>query len=390
MPSLRSFTRPESRISSLRGRCPSPRILNRPCQATRSAHAIGRRGFMFSTSLWKVHAHRWDFSENAIVTPPRDLPAHLRGRPVSPEVLRAEGISVERLRRGDLTVLTRGFHISETIVDESPVAASTSGERFGGIRNLRALLLAEALPDCCLSHVTAARIHGLELPWEVRDDERMHLTQPAGTNRRIRRPGIVGHRRAVQQSEVMMLADVWVTTPARTWFDLARACSVLSLVTLGDHMVRTPRARFEGRDAPHSAISELRAVIECAGRVKGKRKAEQALGRIRVGSDSFQETALRLAIVDGGLPEPELQVRADPDDPYSPRADAGYPEARVAIQYDGATHFSPPQWRRDQRRDNRFTAAGWILLRFNVDDARDGFRGAVQQIRRALRRCGVV
>lgn len=322
--------------------------------------------------------------------PPRELPSHLRGSPLSPELLRAEGISAERLRRRDLTGLIRGFHLSETIADERPAAASTSGERLGGMEDLRALLVAEVLPSCCLSHVTAARAHGFELPWEVRDDERIHLTQQAGTNRRIRRPGIVGHRRAVRQSEVMMLAEVWVTTPARTWFDLAETCSVLSLVKLGDHMVRMPRARFEGRDVPHSAISALRAVIESSGRVKGKRKAEQALDRIRVGSDSFQETALRLAIVEAGLPEPELQVRADTGDPYSPCADAGYPEARIAIQYDGATHFEPLQWRRDQGRDNRFTAAGWTLLRFNADDARDGFRGAVQQIRQALRRCGAL
>ncbi|GAA1450658.1 hypothetical protein GCM10009618_03400 [Nesterenkonia lacusekhoensis] len=57
-------------------------------------------------------------------------------------------------------------------------------------------------------------------------------------------------------------------------------------------------------------------------------------------------------------PSLRLQVPADPQDPRSPAADAAYLSQKVALQYDGHTHF-------DQ-------------------GARDGFRRTVTEVRRTL------
>ncbi len=114
------------------------------------------------------------------------------------------------------------------------------------------------------------------------------------------------------------------------------------------------------------------------------RRARKALELIRVGADSAKETAFRLAVIDAGLPEPELQVPVEPRRPGGRRADAGYPEYKIAIQYDGSSHFTPDRARADQRRDNEFVAAGWTVLKFNVEDDREGFATAIQQLKVAL------
>ena len=301
---------------------------------------------------------------------PEALPQRWNGSTLTPALLRAEGIHPQRLRRADTDRISYGFYRQDA-------DRLTSG--------MRAALLAEELPDCVVSDVTAARVLGLHVPWEVARDDAVHLTQPAGTARRIRRHGVTSHRRALRQGQVMVVGGVPVTTPARTWFDLAARCSLTSVVAFADQLVRQPRQRFEGRDEPFASLRELVGVVEEAGRVPGKARAKEALGLIRVGADSFKETELRLALVDAGLPEPELQVPADPAGPFSHPADMGYPGLKIAIQYDGGTHFDPDQQRRNQRRDNDFYAQGWLLLCYNSSDAQNGFRRAVSQVRSAVR-----
>lgn len=46
--------------------------------------------------------------------------------------------------------------------------------------------------------------------------------------------------------------------------------------------------------------------------------------------------------------------------------DAAWPEARVAVELDGAAfHGSKEQRERDLRRDSALAAAGWVVLRFS-------------------------
>ena len=82
-----------------------------------------------------------------------------------------------------------------------------------------------------------------------------------------------------------------------------------------------------------------------------------------LGADSAPETLLRLAMLDAGLPEPELQLTLW-DGPMAPSADAGYRARRIALQYDGAHHLDEVQRHSDRRRDKAFEAAGWTVLIF--------------------------
>ena len=68
----------------------------------------------------------------------------------------------------------------------------------------------------------------------------------------------------------------------------------------------------------------------------------------------------------GGLPAPAVQhpvvVR---NGRY--RLDLAYPEARLAIEYDGVDHRGQRRARRDLLREAALTAAGWKVLRFDAD-----------------------
>lgn len=235
-----------------------------------------------------------------------------------------------------------------------------------------------------VSHNTAAEIYGLWLPDRLAMDERIHLSHPASPDLWTRREGVGGHRVLVRPQDVMQRGNLRMSSPARTWLDLGRLCTVRELIILGDQLVRHPRPRFDGRFAPHATLLELQTLLEESPGTPGRRRCLVALQWIRVGADSVQETLLRLALIRAGLPEPELQVPAQPQFRWSLCADLGYPALKIAIQYDGETHFTPKQQRADQRRDNVFLTEGWRVLRFNQHDAREGFERAVGQVSSAL------
>jgi hypothetical protein len=155
------------------------------------------------------------------------------------------------------------------------------------------------------------------------------------------------------------------------------------VIAMGDQLIRMPRPGFEGRTEPYANKEGLRLLIRQHPNMKGVEKARLALEDMRVGADSFPETFLRLAMVDARLPEPELQLRLDPDDPWSPSADLGYRRFRIAVQYDGAPHLTRERQTRDNRRDEAFTSAGWSYFKVNADDLAEGFTGLIVRIKRA-------
>jgi hypothetical protein len=79
------------------------------------------------------------------------------------------------------------------------------------------------------------------------------------------------------------------------------------------------------------------------------------------------ETRLRLLLVLGGLPRPLAQVALhDGDGRFLGRPDLYYPDQRLGIEYDGATHRD--SLADDDRRQNRLLDAGHRLLRFTAQD----------------------
>ncbi|WP_149361601.1 DUF559 domain-containing protein [Lolliginicoccus suaedae] len=201
--------------------------------------------------------------------------------------------------------------------------------------------------DCVLSGISAAALHGARwLP-----DSPPEIVYPRG----VRNAGVIAHRDALRDSEVITLHGLRVTTPVRTAFDLARRRPLDEAVVLVDALYQSTRLapaqlrRFaEGRNGSWG-IQALRAVLELAD----------------PGAESPQETRLRLLIVRAGLPRPRTQrVIRDEHGLFIARADLAWPEWKVAVEYDGAHHFTDPgQARRDAHRANDCQRAGWRVIR---------------------------
>jgi hypothetical protein len=77
--------------------------------------------------------------------------------------------------------------------------------------------------------------------------------------------------------EVTVLHGIPVTTPERTWLDMAEMLIVDELVAMGDSCVRVPLPELEGRDQPPCAPEDLQRMIE---RHKGKR-GKEAVAKVR-------------------------------------------------------------------------------------------------------------
>jgi hypothetical protein len=303
--------------------------------------------------------------------PAQPLPAHLESVPFTVHEARAASLSKGRLRSSDLASAGRLLYLPSGWEFELPALARA---------------LSAATPGAWISHLTAAVLLGLWLPSWFQDCRELHLSKPKSLPQ-VRRAGVTGHTVLAFDDEIMDWQGIRLSTPARTWLDLARLVPLEDLVAIGDQLVRQPRPELEQRSEPWATMQELRMMISRHPKMQGIVKARTAVDMIRAGADSAPETFLRLALTEAGLPDPELQIRVVPGDLYSPAADLGYRKQRIAIQYDGGHHLTREQQSRDNYRDEYFLAAGWRYFNFNADDLAQDFRWAVRRVRAALREC---
>lgn len=88
-------------------------------------------------------------------------------------------------------------------------------------------------------------------------------------------------------------------------------------------------------------------------------------------SESPQETRLRVRLVLAGLPPPSPQFTVRHLGRFVARVDLAYPEAKLAIEYDGLWHGERGQLGRDRRRLNALHAAGWRVIHVTAADMYD-------------------
>jgi hypothetical protein len=241
---------------------------------------------------------------------------------------------------------------------------------------------------CAASHLTAAELLVLPRRQQKGTPEMFHVIRPEG-EAHLNRPHVIVHRMKLFSDEVTTVEGIPVTTPERTWLDMAETLSVDELVAMGDSCVRIPRAALEGRDMPLCSMADLQRMIHRHKGKRGLRKAKEAIKLIRVGSDSPQETLLRLAIVRAGLPEPELNVPIISEDGrrhHEP--DLSYRKYRIGIEYEGEHHGEEGQIVRDIARSEGYQGLGWTEVRISKRHMLNDAKPAVAKIRTALIRAG--
>lgn len=191
-----------------------------------------------------------------------------------------------------------------------------------------------------VSHMSAAAMYGYPVvggwPW--------HVDLLVGERSGVRtKNGVIVHRDAVREEELVDCADARMTSPARTLADLARVLSFEDAVVMLDRALNPELAP----GLTHVSKGEILACLDAGPNGRGRRAAKRAIDFANGLSGSVGETRSRVAIYELGFPTPLLQVR--------------HPSLRVS-HYD--TDF---EWL-DYRRIGEFDGGGKYLK----EELRDG------------------
>ena len=220
-----------------------------------------------------------------------------------------------------------------------------------------------------IAGLAAAALHGAD--WIDQDEpvELIWRNQHAPA-------GILTRNYRVGPDEVTRIDGLPVTTLVRTAFDLARRPPPGNAIARLDALMRAERFSPDG---------VLLLAKRHAG-TRGLRQLGMILPRVDAGAASPKETWLRLLLTDMGLPTPETQIPVLADYRIVAVLDMGWPQFKVAVEYDGDQHrTSRRQYVRDLRRLKALEKLGWIVIRVIAEDKRDDI---ISKVREALRQRG--
>jgi very-short-patch-repair endonuclease len=190
-----------------------------------------------------------------------------------------------------------------------------------------------------------------------------------------RHAGVRVSRAVLAPDECREQQDLRLTVPLRTAYDLARWVEPTEAVVAVDALCRA------GGMKPVE-------VLEFARRYPGSRGCAQLPQVIRLadpGAESAMETRLRLVLVHGGLPVPVAQYPVlDRSGHVLAWLDLAYPTRWIAIEYDGADHFSAQRSVLDGKRATRLADLGWRVYRYYARDVYRNPARILAEIARAL------
>lgn len=254
---------------------------------------------------------------------------------------------------------------------DGPFRASTSGLKYRGLSQFTRLHEGVCIPpDVPVDAMTRARaawiyadgsgvlggksaaaVHGTRF---IDDDDPAELVRPrTGSRRTSGRLLIRNHD--LPPGEVARVQGMLVTSPSRTAFDLGRTLPRDQAVIAMDSLSH----------ATDTCIDDVLAVVMAHPRMRGVNRLRRVLPLVDAGSESPQETRTRLLLIGAGLPTPETQVRVtDSWGQFVARLDMGWPQWRVAVEYDGAWHWEMRGQRSyDIMRHEQLTGLGWRVVR---------------------------
>ncbi len=217
------------------------------------------------------------------------------------------------------------------------------------------------------SHESAALLWGLPV-WQ--DAPATHLRQSTrpgpGQRSSVRR-----HVDPVPSIHRAVVNDLPVTSLALTAVDCARSLPVLDALVVADAALRA------GAD-----VEDMALLLDQAQGRAGVATARRVLAAADPGAESAPETATRYLLLAAGLPTPQTQV---PVQTWQRTywVDLGYPQWRVAVEYDGRTKYGGDAWFKEKRRLDAIVEAGWRVVRVTAEDLADPSR-LVARVRHVL------
>lgn len=273
----------------------------------------------------------------------------------------------ELLRRGIWERLTRGIY-------------RVAGSPGTFAQRAMAACLAGG-PLAVGSHCTA--LHLLGLNGNRRPPETVEVTVPAThSTRSAPALGVVLHRtRHFDRRDLVRVDGIPLTKPARVLVDRA---SVLPQAEVDD-LVDEVLCRY-----PTVKPAMILSALARARPRRGQPQLRAALQPWMTGTapESVPEMSLLRRLTEAGLPQPQRQYQIN--DPrtgsFVARCDLAYPEARLAIEYDGGLTHGPRSRAHDERRRNEIIESGWHVVTARRPDAdRASCRPFVDSVRAELR-----
>lgn len=220
----------------------------------------------------------------------------------------------------------------------------------------------------CLA--TAAAMYG----FDTEDPAELHVLNPPHCALR-NADGLVVHHR--DGAPLVMADGRRATSPAWTAVEVARGLRRARALATLDAALRSRTC---------SRADLWRAAVEQKGR-RGIVAVRDLLVVADPRAESPMESEARLAMLDGGLPVPELQYEILDGNGELRRLDFAWPDARVAAEYDGvAWHAGPEAMVRDRRRHNAMADVRWTVVPIVFDDVRHREHEMVARIERQLTR----
>jgi hypothetical protein len=210
-------------------------------------------------------------------------------------------------------------------------------------------------PQALLSHRSAA------VSWQLlrSSSGRIEVTAPRG-----RKPhsGITVHRsRLIHPDDRAAVDGIPTTSVARTLVDLA---DVLSQNRLADAVNEAEVRRAFDLDSVEATLERLR------GR-RGRHRLRRVLAEYRVDTAFIRSRAERRFLdlcLEHGLPRPSTCIFV-----AGHEVDAYWPDARLAIEFDGEAFYRTRRaFHEDRRRDRRLAALGIQVNPVTWPDLHDG------------------
>ncbi|MBJ7337633.1 DUF559 domain-containing protein [Mycolicibacterium sp.] len=273
------------------------------------------------------------------------------------QALRRGDVTARRLQK-DFRAIYRNAYVSKHATVDAVTRARAAWLWAGG--------------DCVLAGLSAAAVLGTkwidaQLPAEICREDR-HSPR-----------GIVVHTYGLLGSEICTIDGMRTTTPERTAFDIGRTMPQDTALVHLDALAR----------ATGLAVSDVVAIADSRPGSRGVRTLRETLQHMDGGAESPRETRLRMAIVRAGLPRPATQIELrDRYGRVRVRLDMGWREWKVAVEYDGAQHWTDTRQRAwDIERIAMLEASGWVVVRVSAGMlARPDV--VIERVRQKLRAAG--
>ncbi|KUI23987.1 hypothetical protein AU196_09520 [Mycobacterium sp. IS-1742] len=185
--------------------------------------------------------------------------------------------------------------------------------------------------------------------------------------------GLIVRNDTVATDEVDRFGRMPVTTCVRTAFDLGRRLPRDDAVARLDALMWAQRF----------SVDDVRSLARRYPRARGSKRLRVALPLIDAGAASPKETWLRLLLIDNGYDSLITQIPVFDHLGLIGVADMGWPELRIAVEYDGDYHrTSRRRYVMDQRKLRRLAAQGWIVVRVIAEDDEADILSRVERARR--------